>query len=385
MRDAVIIDAVRSPIGRRDGGLADVHPVDLSAQMLTAVTARAGIDADRVDDVIWGCVSQVGEQSMNVARNAVLAAGWPEEIPATTVDRQCGSSQQAVHFAAAGVLSGQYDVVVAGGVESMTRVPMFSSREGGAGPISPMLDARYRGGLVEQGVSADLIAAKWGLTREHLDAVALESHARAAAAADRGAFDAETEFISIPGEASKKSFRTDEGIRRNSSPERLAALQPVFQEDGLTTAGNSSQIADGAAALLIATSAKAAELGVLPMARLHSYAVVGVDPITMLTGPIPATHKVLDRANLDLNDIDVFEINEAFAAVLAVWLAETGADPSRVNPNGGAIALGHPLGATGARIMTTMVHYMRANDLRYGLQAICEGAGMANATIIELL
>jgi len=385
VRDAVIIDAVRSPLGRRKGGLAAVHPVDLSAQILNALMARCGLEPDVVDDVVWGCVSQVGEQSMNIARNAVLAAGWPEEIPATTIDRQCGSSQQAVHFAAAGVLSGQYEVAVAGGVESMTRVPMFSSRGPNNAHLSPMLAARYRDQLVDQGVSAELIAAKWGISRQQLDALSMESHARAAAAVDSGAFDAEIESIAVPNGAATGCFRADEGIRRDTSLDRLAGLRPVFQDDGVITAAHCSQVSDGAAALLITTSEKAAELGVLPIARLHSFAVVGVDPITMLTGPIPATRKVLDRAGLGIDDIDAFEVNEAFASVLAVWLAETGADPARVNPNGGAMALGHPLGASGARLMTTLVHHMRAHNLHFGLQTICEGAGMANATIIELI
>jgi acetyl-CoA acyltransferase len=386
MRDAVIIGAVRSPVGRRNGGLAGLHPVDLSAQVLHGLVEQAGFDPGLVEDVIWGCVTQVGEQGLNVGRQAVLAAGWPEEIPATTVDRQCGSSQQAVHFAAAGVVAGHYDVVVAGGVESMTRVPMFSNVIPGPGePVSPGLRARYGDSLVPQGVSAELLAEKWAITRDEVDQISLTSHERAAAARAGGRFEAEIVPVTVPAPDGPVTVTSDEGIRADSSPEKLGALRPVFQEAGIVTAGNSSQISDGAAALLITTSDVARQLGVRPLARLHAFSVVGVDPVTMLTGPVPATQRVLDRAGLKLSDIGTFEINEAFATVLSVWQREIGADPALVNPNGGAIALGHPLGASGARLMTTLVHHMAATGAQFGLQSMCEGAGMANATILERL
>jgi acetyl-CoA acyltransferase len=386
MRDAVIVGAVRSPVGRRNGGLAGLHPVDLSAQVLQGLVARAGIEPGLVEDVIWGCVTQVGEQGLNVGRQAVLAAGWPEAIPATTVDRQCGSSQQAVHFAAAGVVAGHYDVVVAGGVESMTRVPMFSNVAPGPGePLSPGLRARYDDGLVPQGISAELIAQKWAITREEADRISLMSHERADAARAGGRFEAEIVPVTVPAEDGPVSLTSDEGIRPDSSLEKLGTLRPVFQEAGIVTAGNSSQISDGAAALLITTSDVARRLNVRPLARLHAFSVVGVDPVTMLTGPVPATQRVLDRAGLKLSDIGAFEINEAFATVLSVWQREIGADPALVNPNGGAIALGHPLGASGARLMTTLVHHMAATGAQFGLQSMCEGAGMANATILERL
>jgi acetyl-CoA acyltransferase len=379
-RDAVIVDAVRTPVGKRNGGLAGVHPVDLSAHVLEALAERTSLDPALVEDVIWGCVSQTGEQAVNVGRNAALAAGWPEDVVGVTIDRQCGSSQQAVHFAAAGVISGQHDVVVAGGVESMSRVPMLSTVTQGPGyPFGPRMTERYDavGGLVPQGISAELIAERWGLSRTDLDEIAVRSHDRAAAAADSGAFSAE---ITPVGDV-----KADEGIRRGSSVETLAGLRTVFKDDGVVTAGNSSQISDGAAALLITTSERARELGWTPLARLHSFANAGVDPITMLTGPIPATARVLSRAGLSVGDIGAFEVNEAFASVIGAWLAETGADLDRVNPLGGAIALGHPLGGSGARLMTTLVHHMRAHGLRYGLQTMCEGGGMANATVLELL
>ena len=386
MRDAVIIGAVRSPVGRRNGGLAGLHPVDLSAQVLDGLVERAGIDPGLVEDVIWGCVTQVGEQALNVGRQAVLAAGWPEEIPATTVDRQCGSSQQAVHFAAAGVVAGHYDVVVAGGVESMTRVPMFSNVIPGPGePVSPGLRARYGDSLVPQGISAELIAEKWAITRDEADRISLTSHERAAAARAAGRFEAEIVPVTVPAPDGPVTLTSDEGIRPDSSLEKLGALRPVFQETGIVTAGNSSQISDGAAALLISTSDVARRLNVRPLARLHAFSVVGVDPVTMLTGPVPATQRVLDRSGLKLSDIGAFEINEAFATVLSVWQREIGADPAQVNPNGGAIALGHPLGASGARLMTTLVHHMVATGALFGLQSMCEGAGMANATILERL
>ena len=377
-RDAVVVDAVRTPVGRRGGGLGGTHPVDLSAHVLDALAERTGLDPAVVDDVVWGCVSQTGEQAVNVGRNAVLAAGWPEEVVGVTIDRQCGSSQQAAHFAAAGVIAGQYDVVVAGGVESMTRVPMLCTVTQGPGvPFGPRMLARYDDGLVPQGISAEIIAARWSLSRTALDEIAVQSHARAAAAADSGAFDAELVPV---GEV-----RADEGIRRGTDLETLAGLRTAFRDDGVVTAGNSSQISDGAAALLVTTSEVAARHGWRPLARFHSFATAGVDPVTMLTAPIPATAKVLDRAGLSLDDIGTVEVNEAFASVLGAWLAETGADPAQVNPRGGAIALGHPLGASGARLMTTLVHTMAATGSRYGLQTMCEGGGMANATVLELL
>ncbi|MGH3344758.1 MAG: thiolase family protein [Carbonactinosporaceae bacterium] len=378
MRDAVIVEAVRTPVGKRKGGLAGTHPVDLSAHVLAALVDCAGVDPALVEDVVWGCVSQTGEQAVNVGRNAALAAGWPEEVVGVTIDRQCGSSQQAVHFAAAGVISGQYEVAVAGGVESMTRVPMLCTVTQGPGiPFGPRMMERYDNGLVPQGSSAELIAQRWGVTREQADTIALESHQRAAAAIDSGALQGQ---ITAVGDVS-----VDEGIRRDTSLEVLGGLQPAFQADGIVTAGNSSQISDGSAALLVMTSERARQLGLAPIVRLHSFAMAGVDPVTMLTGPIPATRKVLDRAGLALDDIGVFEVNEAFATVIAAWQHEIGPDPKLVNPNGGAIAVGHPLGGSGAVLMTRMVHHMRDNGLRYGLQTMCEGGGMANATVLELL
>jgi acetyl-CoA acyltransferase len=378
-RDAVIVAAVRTPVGVGKPGkaLSGVHPGDLSATVLDALVSRAAVEPAVVDDVIWGCVSQVGEQGVNVARNAALAAGFPESVPGTTVDRQCGSSQQAVHFAAAGLVAGHYDVVVAGGVESMSRVPMFSNMVGGDGPFPPKMLERYDGRLVPQGLSAEMIADRWKLSREQLDEIALASHERAAAATDEGRFA--DEIVPV-GEVV-----ADEGIRRETSLEKLAGLRPAFREDGVVTAGNSSQLSDGSAALLLTTSDKARELGLTPLARIHTVALAGVDPVIMLTGPIPATAKALERSGLTMGDIGAFEVNEAFAAVLAAWYADTGADPKLTNPNGGAIALGHPLGGSGARLMTTLVHHMKRENIRYGLQTMCEGGGMANATILELL
>ncbi len=375
MRDAVIVEAVRTPVGKRNGGLAGVHPADLSAHVLQSLVSRAGLDPVNVDDVVWGCVSQIGEQTYDIARTAVLAAGWPESVPGTTVDRQCGSSQQAVHFAAAGLIAGHYDVVVAGGVESMSRVPMGSSAAG-QDPMGERFRARY-GVAPDQGTGAEMIAAQWGFSRTQLDEFALSSHERAAAAQDDGQF---TGQITPVG-----SVAADEGIRRGGSVEALARLKPAFRPDGVITAGNASQISDGSAALLMTTSDKARELGLTPIARVHSVALAGADPVIMLTAPIPATQKVLARSGLRLDEIGVFEINEAFASVPLAWLAETGADEKALNPLGGAIALGHPLGGSGARIMTTLVHHMRAAGIRYGLQSMCEGGGQANATILELL
>jgi acetyl-CoA acyltransferase len=378
-RDAVIVGAVRTPVGVGKPGksLSGVHPGDLSATVLDALVTRAGVDPALVDDVLWGCVSQVGEQGVNIARNATLAAGFPESVPGTTIDRQCGSSQQAVHFAAAGLVAGHYDLVVAGGVESMSRVPMFSNMVGGDGPFPPKMLERYDGRLVPQGLSAEMIADRWKLSREQLDEIALASHERAATATDEGRFA--DEIVPVG------DVTADEGIRRETSLEKLAGLRPAFREDGVVTAGNSSQISDGSAALLLTTSDKARELGLTPLARIHTVALAGVDPVIMLTGPIPATAKALERSGLTMGDIGAFEVNEAFAAVLAAWYADTGADPKLTNPNGGAIALGHPLGGSGARLMTTLVHHMRRENVRYGLQTMCEGGGMANATILELL
>jgi len=378
-RDAVIVGAVRTPVGVGKPGksLSGVHPGDLSAIVLDALVSRTGVDSALVDDVIWGCVSQVGEQGVNIARNAALAAGFPESVPGTSVDRQCGSSQQAVHFAAAGLVAGHYDLVVAGGVESMSRVPMFSNMVGGDGPFPPRMLERYDNSLVPQGISAEMIASNWGLSRQQLDEIALASHERAAAATDAGLFA--DEIVPVG------DVTVDEGIRRESTLDKLGSLKPAFREDGVVTAGNASQISDGSAALLLTTSAKARELGLTPLARVHTVALAGVDPVMMLTGPIPATAKALERSGLALSDIATFEVNEAFASVLGAWYAETGADPARTNPSGGAIALGHPLGASGARLMTTMVHRMRREGLRYGLQTMCEGGGMANATILEAL
>ncbi|MCW2582650.1 MAG: Acetyl-CoA acetyltransferase with thiolase domain [Klenkia sp.] len=378
MRDAVIVEAVRTPVGKRNGGLSGVHPTELSAHVLKSLVSRAGIDPVLVDDVIWGCVSQIGEQTYDIARNAVLSAGWPESVPGTTVDRQCGSSQQAVHFAAAGLVAGHYDVVVAGGVESMSRVPMGSSVNG-MDPLGEDYRARY--GSPNQGVGAELIAEKWGLSRTQLDEFAIRSHERAAAAQDEGRFDAQI----APVDAPEGRVTQDEGIRRGGTVEGLANLKTPFKADGVVSAGNASQISDGSAALLMMTAEKAAELGLKPLARVHSVALAGDDPVKMLTAPIPATKKLLERSGLRLDEIGVFEINEAFAPVPLAWQIEIGADEKLLNPLGGAIALGHPLGGSGARIMTTMLHHMKDNGIRYGLQSMCEGGGQANATVLELL
>jgi acetyl-CoA acyltransferase len=384
MSDAVIVAAVRTPVGKRKGALAGVHPVDLSAHVLNALAERAGLaDPAEVDDVIWGCVSQVGEQTFDIARNAVLAAGWPQSVPGVTVDRQCGSSQQSVHFAAAGLVSGQYDLVVAGGVESMSRVPMGSSI--GSSPANPSgssLETVFHGVAPNQGISAEMIAERWGQTRAQLDEYSVASHEKAAAAIDEGRFAGQITPVKLDDGT---VVDTDEGVRRGSTVEGLAKLKPAFRPDGVIHAGNSSQISDGAAALLMTTSEKAAELGLTPVARVHTAVLAADDPVIMLTAPIPATQKVLRKSGLRLADIGVFEVNEAFAPVPLAWLAEIGADPAKLNPNGGAIALGHPLGGSGARLMTTMIHHMRDNGIRYGLQTMCEGGGQANATILELL
>jgi acetyl-CoA acyltransferase len=383
MSDAVIVAAVRTPVGKRNGGLSGVHPVDLSAHVLNALVERAGVNPEVVDDVIWGCVSQVGEQTFDIARNAVLSAGWPLSVPGVTVDRQCGSSQQSVHFAAAGLVSGQYDVVVAGGVESMSRVPMGSS----IGPtrVNPSgsgLHTVFHDVPPNQGIGAEMMVERWGLTRTQLDEYSLGSHAKAAAAIDEGRFAGQITPVKLEDGT---VIDTDEGVRRGGTLESMAKLKPAFKPDGTIHAGNSSQISDGSAALLMMTSEKARELGLTPLARVHTAVLAADDPVIMLTAPIPATKKALKKSGLTVDDIGVFEVNEAFSPVPIAWLTETGADPARLNPNGGAIALGHPLGGSGARIMTTMLHHMVDNGLRYGLQTMCEGGGQANATILELL
>jgi len=398
-REAVIVGAVRSPIGRRGGGLAGIHPVDLIATVLRELADRTGVDPARVDDHITGCVSQVGEQSINIGRNAWLAAGFPEEVPGTTVDRQCGSSQQAVHFAAQGVIAGAYDLVVASGVESMTRVPMGSSMAGQI-PWGEALMARYDGKLVPQGISADLIATRWNISREDSDDFGYRSHLRAAAATREGRFRREMVPMKVTVEGEERLLDVDEGIRTEPDRERMRELKPAFEAPvweqmfpgqlrWTVTAGNSSQISDGAAALLIAERRVAERLGLDVRARVSSFALAGDSPILMLTAPIPATRRVLQRAGLQLRDVDVVEINEAFASVVLAWRRELGVDDEwfeeHVNPNGGAIAVGHPLGATGAKLMTTMLHELERRGGRYGLQTMCEGGGTANATIIERL
>lgn len=397
MREAVIVEVARTALGKRGGKLKDLHPTDLLAAALTEVVSRSGVDPGKVEDVIAGCVSQVGEQGLNIGRNAWLSAGFPEEVPATTIDRQCGSSQQAVHFAAQGVIAGAYDVVIACGVENMTRVPMGSSISLGL-PFSPQLLQRYEGNLVPQGISAELVAADYDISREDCDDLSFRSHRLAAAATTEGRFKDEIFPLKIDGESGPEVFEVDEGIRFNADREKMATLQPAFFSPEMekkfpeirwvVTAANSSQITDGAAALLITTPEKAKELGLTPRARFASFAVAGEDPIRMLTGPIPATKKALARADLELvNDIDVVEINEAFASVVLAWKKALEVEDSwfeeRVNPNGGAIALGHPLGASGARLMITMLHELERRGGRFGLQTMCEGGGLSNATIIE--
>ncbi|REJ74890.1 MAG: thiolase family protein [Acidobacteria bacterium] len=385
-REAVIVDAVRTPGGKRNGKLKDWHPVSLAAHVLKALQERNDLDPAIVDDVIMGCVMQVGEQSLNIGRSAVLAAGWPESVPATTVDRQCGSSQQALHFAAQGVLSGAYDVVVAAGVEAMTRVPMGASVGQGLGmPFPPEMLARYeKTGLPPQGIGADMIADEYGLSREDLDAFGALSQQRAFTATEEGRFANEIVPITyVDEDGNEQTMTADEGIRPGTTAEKLAGLKPAFKEDGRITAGNSSQITDGAAAVLVMSAAKAKELGLKPRARFHGFAVAGTDPVTMLKGPIPATRKVLERTGMQIGDIDRFEVNEAFASVVLAWQKELGADLDRVNVNGGAIALGHPLGCSGAKLMTTLVNELERSGGRWGLQTMCEGGGLANATIIE--
>jgi acetyl-CoA acetyltransferase family protein len=395
MREAVIVDAVRTPLGRgkQTGSLHGWHPVDLSALTLKALVERAGIDPGKVEDVIMGCVSEVGEQALNIGRNAALAAGFPETVCGTSVDRQCGSSQQALHFAAQGVIAGAYDVVVAAGVESMSRVPMGTSAAIGGTPFGPTMMDRYRkanlygaGGLVQQGISAEIIAEKWKLSREALDTFSAGSQQRAGAAARNGWFKNEIVPVEVRREdGSRDLISSDEGVRPDTTPEKLAALKPAFKPDGVITAGNSSQITDGAAAVLVMEKKKAQELGLRPRARFHAFALGGVDPVIMLTAPIPATTNVLARAGMKLADMDAIEINEAFAPVILAWEKELHADMSRVNLNGGAIALGHPLGCSGARLMTTLLNILERTGGRWGLQMMCEGGGMANATVIERL
>ena len=382
MREAVVVEVIRTPIGKRNGALRSWHPADLAGHVLAEVVQRADIDPGVIDDVIVGCVHQVGEQALNIGRNAVLSAGFPISVPGTTVERQCGSGQQAIHFAAQGVIAGAYDVVVAAGVECLSRVPMMSNVEHGPGlPFGPKMRARFNlgNGLINQGLSAEMIADKWGLSREALDQFGLESHRRAAKARTTGCFD--DEIVPVPVEGGV--FDADEGIRKDTSLERLASLRPVFKEDGVVTAGTSSQISDGAAAAIIMSTERANQLGLRPRAVIREFALAGDDPIMMLTAVIPATAKLLDRAHIGVDDVDAFEINEAFASVVLAWLAETGADPSLVNPNGGAIALGHPVGCSGVRLAATLVHHLERTGGRYGLQAMCEGGGLANALLVE--
>src|SRR5487761_2024248 len=389
MPTAVIVDAVRTPGGKRNGKLKGWHPVDLASEALRAIASRNNLDPALIDDVIMGCVSQIGEQAFNAGRSAVLAAGWPESVPATTIDRQCGSSQQALHFAAQGVMSGAYDIVVAAGVEVMSRVPMGSSIGKDVGfPFGPRVAERYEpvGGLKNQGIGAEMIADQWGITREQLDEFSAESHRRAARATAEGRFDHEIIPVVVRdenGQPTDEIMRADEGIRPDSTAETLSALKPAFKEGGKVTAGNSSQITDGASAVLIMSEEKARELGYTPRAKFHTFALAGVDPVTMLTGPIPATRKALERSGLTLDDIDLVEINEAFASVVLAWQKELGADLSKVNVNGGAVALGHPLGASGAKLCATLLNELERTNGRYGLITMCEGGGLANATIIE--
>ena len=385
MPEAVIVDAVRTPGGKRNGLLKDEHPAALLAHVLKALEERNGLNPAQVDDVVTGCVMQVGEQSLNIGRNAVLAAGWPEEVPATTVDRQCGSSQQAMHFAAQGVIAGAYDIAVACGVEVMTRTPMGASIVQGMGfPFPQEQQDRYADtGLPPQGIGADMIADEYDLSREDLDAFGAQSQHRAAVARDEGRFEQEIVPVEVEIEGETIIVKDDEGIRDGTTAEKLANLKPAFTEDGKITAGNSSQISDGASAVLIMSAEKAAELGMKPRAKFHSFALAGTDPVTMLKGPIPATKKILEKTGLTIDDIDLFEVNEAFASVVLAWQKETGADMSKVNVNGGAIALGHPLGASGTKLMSTLLNELERTGGKYGLQVMCEGGGMANATIIE--
>lgn len=385
MAEAVIVEAVRSPVGKRNGALSGVHAAELSAQVLNGLVERAGVDPALVDDVIWGCVMQAGEQALDIARTAVLSAGWPETVPGVTVDRQCGSSQQSLHFAVAGVVAGHYDVVVAGGVESMSRTPMGSSLANGGNPYGESFKARYSK-TPNQGIGAEMIAEQWGLSRTELDEFSLRSHEKAAAAQDSGAFKDQIVGIKTKDADGNDTVVLDDGgIRRGGTVESMAGIKPAFKEDGVIHAGNSSQISDGSAALLLMTAEKAKELGLKPLAKVHTAVLAGADPVIMLTAPIPATQKALKKSGLSLDQIGAFEVNEAFAPVPLAWLKDIGADEKNLNPNGGAIALGHPLGGSGARILTTLLYHMRDNNIQYGLQTMCEGGGQANATILELL
>ena len=385
MINAVIVDAVRTPGGKRNGKLKDWHAAELAAHVLKAIQERNHLDPALIDDVIMGCVMQVGEQSLNIGRNAVLTAGWPETVPSTTVDRQCGSSQQALHFAAQGVMSGAYDIVVAAGVEVMTRTPMGASIVKGMGfPFpQPMLDRYAETGLPPQGIGAEMIADEYGLTRQDLDAFGAESQRRAAQATVEGRFDNEIVPVPVTIDGVTTMMTADEGIREGTTAESLANLKPAFKEDGKVTAGNSSQISDGASAVLVMSEERANQLGLRPRARFHSFAVVGTDPVTMLKGPIPATEKILARSGLSLADIDLFEVNEAFASVVLAWQKAHGTDLTKTNVNGGASALGHPLGSSGTKLMATLLNELERTGGRYGMQTMCEGGGLANATIIE--
>ena len=381
MKRAVIVGALRTPIGRRNGSLSGFHPVDLTARMLNGLVEKAGVDPAQVDDVVWGCVSQVNEQASDIARSAILAAGWPLAVPGVTIDRQCGSSQQTVHFAAAGLVAGHYDMVIAGGTEIMSLVPM-GSPAGTHDCFGPAFMKRFGGVAPSQGEGAEMIAEQWGLSRTEMDAFGFESHRRAAAAQDAGLFDDEIMPVTLPD---GRVFDKDEGIRRGGSVEEMANIRPAFRPDGRISAGNASQISDGCSALLMTTEEKAAELGLTPLAAVHTAALGGADPMLMLTAPIPATRNAISRSGLSLGDIGTFEFNEAFAAPALAWMRDIGADHGLVNPQGGAIALGHPLGASGTRLMTTMIHRMKRDGIRYGLQTMCEGGGMSNATILERL
>ncbi|MDA3628829.1 thiolase family protein [Saccharopolyspora sp. WRP15-2] len=393
MNNAVIVDALRTPSGKGKpgGALSGIHPADLLSHVLRALLERNDLDPALVDDVIGGCVDQAGEQALNITRTAVLGAGFPETVPATTVDRQCGSSQQAAHFAAQGIMAGAYDIAIACGVESMSRVPMGSTTLG-KNPHGTAMAARFPDGLVNQGISAEIIAAHWDLDRSTLDEYAARSHTRAAETAAAGGFDAETVPVDIGG---PQAVTKDETIRASTTAEGLAALKPAFTDpelgerfpeiDWRITPGNSSPLTDGASAVLIMSEASANALGLRPLARFHTFAVTGSDPLLMLTGVIPASRRALERSGLSLDQIDAYEVNEAFAPVPLVWQRELDADPARLNPRGGAIALGHPLGASGTRLLTTLVHHLQATGGRYGLQTMCEAGGMANATIIERL
>jgi acetyl-CoA acyltransferase len=389
MTEAVIVDAVRTPVGRRGGRLKDWHPVDLAAHVLRGLVERNDLDPAEVDDVLMGCVAQVGEQSVNIGRFAALAAGFPDSVPGVTIDRQCGSSQQAADFGAQGIMAGAYDIVIAAGVESMTRVPMWSNVGEPSSVYGTRVRERYGLGpddFIDQGESGEIVADRWEISREELDAFSVASHARAARATEEGRFAGE--ILPVPvvtDDGVEELFAADQGIRPGSTVEALAGLKPAFRPDGKLTAGNSSQISDGAAAVLIMSAERAAKLGLRPLARFHTFALAAVDPIEMLSGPIPATRRALQRSGLTMDDIERFEVNEAVASVPLAWTREFHADPERLNVNGGAIALGHPLGATGARLMTSLVHELDRSGARYGLQTMCEGGGTANATILERL